>query len=337
MKLADYIKDKVAYLVLYVLLIISVLFFLFMYRVPITLTISIITVMIIFIVTVISVDYYRKKSFFENFNDTLDSLDKKYLITEMIDYPSFIEGQIFYENLYEIDKSMHEEIDVYKKSVNDFKEYIEMWIHEVKLPIASTTLILHNNKEDAPKKIKDQINRIENYVEEVLYFVRSDNVEKDYIIKHCNLEEIINPVIRRNKDNLLFKKIFLEIEDLNHVILTDSKWMEFIINQIISNSIKYSKENPKIKIEAKAINNEVVLEIEDNGIGINEKDITKVFNKSFTGENGRKISSSTGMGLYLVKKLCDKLGHKVKIESQVGEFTKISIYFTNNKYYSCVR
>ncbi|WP_373599799.1 ATP-binding protein [Paraclostridium bifermentans] len=293
--------------------------------------------MAIFIVTVILVDYYRKKSFFQNFNDTLDSLDEKYLITEMVDSPSFIEGKIFYESLYEIDKSMHEEIDVYKKSVNDFKEYIEMWIHEVKLPIASTTLILHNNKEDAPKKIKDQINRIENYVEEVLYFVRSDNAEKDYIIKHCNLEDIINPVIRRNKDSLLLKKIFLEIEDLNHVVLTDSKWMGFIINQIISNSIKYSKENPKIKIEAKAIDDEVVLEIEDNGIGINEKDINKVFNKSFTGENGRKISSSTGMGLYLVKKLCDKLGHKVKVESQVGEFTKISICFSNNEYYSCVR
>lgn len=337
MRLADYIKDKIAYLVLYIFLIISVLFFLFMYRVPTTLTISIITVMAIFIVTVILVDYYRKKSFFKNFNDTLDSLDEKYLITEMVDSPNFIEGKIFYESLYEIDKSMHEEIDVYKKSVNDFKEYIEMWIHEVKLPIASTTLILHNNKEDAPKKIKEQINRIENYVEEVLYFVRSDNAEKDYIIKYCNLEDIINPVIRRNKDSLLLKKIFLEIEDLNHVVLTDSKWMGFIINQIISNSIKYSKENPKIKIEAKAIDDEVVLEIEDNGIGINEKDINKVFNKSFTGENGRKISSSTGMGLYLVKKLCDKLGHKVKVESQVGEFTKISICFSNNKYYSCVR
>ncbi|CEP40363.1 two-component sensor histidine kinase [[Clostridium] sordellii] len=337
MRLTGYIKDKTIYLVLYICLVISVLFFLFMYRVPITLIISIITVMVIFIVTVILVDYYKKKSFFQDFNDTLESLDKKYLITEMIDFPSFIEGQIFYESLYEIDKSMHEEIDIYKKNVNDFKEYIEMWIHEVKLPIASTTLILHNNKEDAPKKIKDQINRIENYVEEVLYFVRSDNAEKDYIIKHCNLEEIINPVIRRNKDSLLLKKIFLEIEDLNHVVLTDSKWMGFIINQIISNSIKYSKENPKIKIEAKVINNEVFLEIEDNGIGINEKDINKVFNKSFTGENGRKISSSTGMGLYLVKKLCDKLGHKVKIESKVGEFTKISICFANNKYYSCVR
>lgn len=337
MRLADYIKDKIIYLVLYVFLIISILFFLFMYRVPMTLIISIVTVMAIFIVTVILVDYYRKKSFFQNFNDTLDSLDEKYLITEMVDSPSFIEGKIFYESLYEIDKSMHEEIDIYKKSVNDFKEYIEMWIHEVKLPIASTTLILHNNKEDAPKKIKEQINRIENYVEEVLYFVRSDNAEKDYIIKHCNLEDIINPVIRRNKDSLLLKKIFLEIEDLNHVVLTDSKWTGFIINQIISNSIKYSKENPKIKIEAKAIDDEVVLEIEDNGIGINAKDINKVFNKSFTGENGRKISSSTGMGLYLVKKLCDKLGHKVKVESQVGEFTKISICFSNNKYYSCVR
>lgn len=213
-----------------------------------------------------------------------------------------------------------------------------MWIHEVKLPIASTTLILHNNKPDANKKIKEQINRIENYLEQVLYFVRSENLEKDYLIRIYNLEEIINKVIRKNKDSLLLKRISIEIGDIDKFILSDSKWLEFIINQIVSNSIKYSKEsNVKIKFNSNSTKDFTILEIEDNGIGINEKDINKVFDKSFTGENGRNISNSTGMGLYLVNKLCTKLGHKITIESELDKFTKVSIYFKNDIYYSDVR
>ena len=276
--------------------------------------------------------------FYNNFIDNLDQLDKKYLITAIINKPRFIEGQILYDSLYEIDKSMYEEIETYKNSINDFKEYIEMWIHEVKLPIASSTLMLHNKKPDSNKKIKEQINRIENYVEQVLYFVRSENLEKDYLIRTYNLEEIVNKVIRKNKESLLLKGISIEIDDIDKLILSDSKWLEFIINQIVSNSIKYSKtSNSKIKFNSKTKEEFIILQIEDNGIGINEKDINKVFNKSFTGENGRNISSSTGMGLYLVNKLCTKLGHKITIESEVDKFTKVSIYFKNNKYYSDVR
>jgi signal transduction histidine kinase len=213
-----------------------------------------------------------------------------------------------------------------------------MWIHEVKLPIASSTLMLHNNKPDSNKKIKEQINRIENYVEQVLYFVRSENIEKDYLIRTYNLEEIVNKVIRKNKESLLLKGISIEIGDIDKIILSDGKWLEFIINQIVSNSIKYSKtSNSKIKFNSKTMDDFIILQIEDNGIGINEKDINKVFNKSFTGENGRNISSSTGMGLYLVNKLCTRLSHKITIESEVDKFTKVSIYFKDNKYYSDVR
>lgn len=338
MSLKDYLKDKVVHLLMYLGLIISILFFLLMFRVPSPLIISITIVMLIFIIGIISYDYYRKISFYNSFTDNLNQLDKKYLITEIIKNPSFLEGKILYENLYEINKSMYEEIELYKNSINDFKEYIEMWIHEVKLPIASTTLILHNNKPDSNKKIKEQVNRIENYVEQVLYFVRSENLEKDYLIKSYNLKEIIHKVIRKNKDSLLLKIIAIEIEDIDKVILSDSKWLEFIINQIVSNSIKYSKaSNAKIKFNSKVINDFTILEIEDNGIGINEKDIAKVFEKSFTGENGREVGNSTGMGLYLVNKLCSKLGHKITIESELGKFTKVSIYFKNDKYYSDVR
>uniref|UniRef100_UPI002898A1C5 ATP-binding protein n=2 Tax=Romboutsia TaxID=1501226 RepID=UPI002898A1C5 len=158
------------------------------------------------------------------------------------------------------------------------------------------------------------------------------------LIRIYNLEEIINKVIRKNKDSLLLKRISIEIGDIDKFILSDSKWLEFIINQIVSNSIKYSKEsNVKIKFNSNSTKDFTILEIEDNGIGINEKDINKVFDKSFTGENGRNISNSTGMGLYLVNKLCTKLGHKITIESELDKFTKVSIYFKNDIYYSDVR
>ena len=338
MNLKDYIKDKIVYILMYIVLLITILFLLYMFKVPLTLIISVTIVMTIFIIGIILYDYFIKMRFYNNFIDNLDQLDKKYLITAIINKPRFIEGQILYDSLYEIDKSMYEEIETYKNSINDFKEYIEMWIHEVKLPIASSTLMLHNNKPDSNKKIKEQINRIENYVEQVLYFVRSENLEKDYLIRTYNLEEIVNKVIRKNKESLLLRRISIEIDDIDKLILSDSKWLEFIINQIVSNSIKYSKtSNSKIKFNSKTKEEFIILQIEDNGIGINEKDINKVFNKSFTGENGRNISSSTGMGLYLVNKLCTKLGHKITIESEVDKFTKVSIYFKNNKYYSDVR
>ena len=338
MNLKDYIIDKIIYILMYIILLTIILFLLYMFKVPTPLIISITVVMIGFLASIICYAYSRKRRFYNDFIDNLNKLDKKYLITEIISKPSFIEGKILYDSLYQIDKCMYEEIETYKNSINDFKEYIEMWIHEVKLPIASTTLILHNNKLDANKKIKEQLNRIESYVEQVLYFVRSENLEKDYLIRTYNLEEIVNKVIRKNKESLLLKRISIEIKDMDRYILSDSKWLEFIINQIVSNSIKYSKSsNAKISFNSKLIDDFTILEIEDNGIGINEKDINKVFEKSFTGENGRYISNSTGMGLYLVNKLCTKLGHKITIESELDKFTKVSIYFKNDKYYSDVR
>lgn len=338
MRLIDYIKDKVAIIFMYFAMMILVTFFLSMFIVPYPLTISIVTIMIMFLIIFIIYDYNRKSSFYNKLIGNLQGLDKKYLVTELVERPNFIEGKIFYDSLYEIDKSMYEEIETYKDSINDFKEYIEMWIHEVKLPIASTTLILHNNKADANKKIKYQINRVENYVEQVLYFVRGENAQKDYIIKSCSLDEVVKNVIKKNKDSLLLKHISIEIINIDKNVLSDSKWIEFIINQIVSNSIKYSREeNAKIRFNTKFNDDLIILEIEDNGMGISEKDINRVFDKSFTGKNGRKITNSTGMGLYLVKKLCNKLGHNISIESKLDEYTKVSIYFKDNKYYSVVR
>ena len=149
------------------------------------------------------------------------------------------------------------------------------------------------------------------------------------------MQKIIKDVALKNKDDLLENKVNLEVDIHNEKVLTDSKWLEFVLNQNINNSIKYKKNNndPIIKISVKDEKDKVYLTIWDNGIGIPKNDIKRVFDKSFTGENGRIMAKSTGMGLYIVKKLCDKLGHKIIIESEIHKYTKITIIFYKNDFY----
>lgn len=280
-------------------------------------------------------DYFRKYKFYKKILNTLDKLDKKYLILEILNKPNFYDGEIFYQILYDINKSMIENVKEYNLSITDFKEYVEMWIHEVKIPIASLTLISHNHQNEIDKKYIEQIRKLDNYIDQILYFVRSENVEKDYIIKEKKLQEIIKNVALKNKDDLLENAVRLDVDVHNEKVLTDSKWLEFILNQIINNSIKYKRKNTEsyIKIKANEDKDRLYLTICDNGIGIPKSDIKRVFDKSFTGENGRTMTKSTGMGLYIAKKLCDKLGHKITVESEINEYTKITIIFTKNNFY----
>lgn len=336
MKIRNYIKDKFVYFILWFLMIMVINFFLIMFKAANSLIIIITITELVFMTGIYSYEYFKKKIFYQDFCNKLAQLDKKYLITELIKKPNFIEGQILSDSLYEIDKSMYEEIETYLQNVKDFKEYIELWIHEVKIPISSSKLMIHNH-ETNERKLKEQINRIENYVEQVLYYTRLENSEQDYLLKKCNLGDIICKVIKRNQDSLLYQKIKIETNNIDVIILSDSKWLEFIINQIISNSIKYhGKDNCKIIFNV-VKNNNIILEISDNGLGIKETDIKYVFDKSFTGNNGRLVSASTGMGLYISKSLCNKLGHKIMIESKFQKYTKVSISFNDEQYYKVVR
>lgn len=336
MKLKDYLLDRVIYLFLLIVMILIVSFLLLMFKVSNALLWSVILVMLLFSILIVGYDYYQKYSFYNAFLIKLEQLDKKCLISELISKPDFLEGKILCDALYEIDKSMYEEIESYQDNLRDYKEYIELWIHEVKLPISSAKLMIHN-REHNERKLKEQIIRIENYVEQVLYYARLDSSEKDYIIRSCDLGIIIRNVIKRNQDSLLYQKIKVEINQINYTVLSDNKWLEFIINQIVSNSIKYhQRDNCKITFNVIKRNN-IALEIIDNGMGIKTSDLSRVFDKSFTGENGHLVSSSTGMGLYIVKRLCDKLGHEIIVESHYGQYTKVTLYFNDNQYYNVVR
>ena len=334
MKLSKYLKTNYLIILLFIVIIAIIDLMLVSFKTNSQAVIGVSITAIVGFVLYIIYDFNRRKKFYNKLLNDLDLLDKKYLITEMIDKPDFYEGEIFYDALYEIDKSMAEKIKEYSLSIQDFKEYIEMWIHEVKLPIASLNLIVHNHRELSDKKITEQLKRLDDDIEQVLYYVRSENAEKDYMINETELNKVISNVAMKNKDILLENNIDFEVEVGNKKVLTDSKWLEFIVNQIVSNSIKYIRNNVEhlIKITAEENNKIIILKIYDNGIGIGKSDIPKVFDKTFTGNNGRKIETSTGMGLYIAKQLCKKLGHKITIDSKENEYTEVSILFNKDDF-----
>lgn len=282
-------------------------------------------------------DYYKRKSFYNEFLDTLDKLDQKYLVTDMELKADFAEGEIMLSALYEIDKSMKEHINNLEISVNEFKEYLEMWVHEIKIPISALSLMNYNNNVDL-KKQKSQIDKVSYYMEQILFYARADAPEKDYLIKSCKLENVVNKVVVEQKELLMGKKISIKKKDLDVNVMTDAKWLEFMVGQIVSNSVKYSDIDKKPCISFYVLSdtekNEIKLVIEDNGIGIPSQDMPRIFDKTFTGSNGRKGAVSTGMGLFICKKLCKKLGHTIAAESKEGQYTKLIIGFGDDSFYN---
>ncbi|MBR1599100.1 MAG: sensor histidine kinase [Lachnospiraceae bacterium] len=340
MRFSEYIKDKVFYLSVSVAAIAFIGYLLAVFRVNASLMFMVLSIMIICLIIFTLYGYYRRKHFYNELLSNVERLDKAYLVLETLSEPEFLDGKILCNALYDIDKSMTENVKELELHNEQFKEYIEMWIHEVKLPLAALSLRIHNSGRDEDKKNLKDIRRIENYVEQVLYYARSENAEKDYRIAKTALSEIVRDVALKYKDDLLESGIELVVdyntseEYVTHVI-TDMKWITFILGQIMNNSIKYKRDNVDSYIHIWAENKmedrmAVCLYIEDNGIGIPSEDIGRVFEKSFTGYNGRIRSKSTGMGLHITKELCRKLGHSINIESEQGEYTRVCITFHNN-------
>ena len=183
MKLIKYLLDKIPQIIISIMGFTITIFMLNAFKVESTLKIAITIIFFIVCIFNIGIDYFRKYKFYQSLSNTLDVLDKKYLILEMINKPNFYEGEIFYQTLYDINKSMIENVKEYNLSIIDFKEYVEMRIHEVKIPISSLTLLIHNNQEKIDKRYVEQIRKLDNYIDQILYYVRSENAEKDYIIK----------------------------------------------------------------------------------------------------------------------------------------------------------
>jgi hypothetical protein len=328
MKPVRYLIDKWSYLISCVLAVVLITFFLLIININ-SFTVCFIDLIIIssFLLPLF-LEYIRKNIFYKGLNQYIDELDKKYLLSELIEEPDFLEGKIFYDILKKSNKSMNDEIHKYLSSTKEYKEYIEMWVHEIKTPIAAAKLMERNTPDNGNRKMIESLDSIDNYVEKVLFYAKSSVANRDYIIKSVNLKDVVSSSLRKNSVNLIQSKVKIVLDDIDYQIYTDIKWIEFIIGQIIGNSIKYmNKYEKNLIFMGYRDEGRIILKIQDNGIGISEKDLRWVFDKGFTGENGRKYAKSTGIGLYLCKSLCDKLGIQIGIESVEGESTTLELVF----------
>lgn len=329
-----FLKEKAITILLLLFGIITIEIFLMAYNVGLFIKIYIPHIIMGLYMVSIAIEYFKKKKFYDNLSNMLEELEEEYLITEIINTPDFLEGKLLKNTIETIDKSMLENVNKYKYMTEDYKEYIELWIHEIKIPIAASKMVIENNKNEVTKSIDEELDKVENYIEQALFYARSNTVEKDYYIRKVVLKEIVNESIKKNKSSLIQEKISIDIHDLDIEVNTDNKWIVFILNQIIQNSIKYRrKENSAIEIYANQGKENVILYIKDNGIGIKQGEITRVFEKGFTGTNGRLSNKkSTGIGLYLCKKLCNKLGIGIELNSVQNEETEVRLVFPQSSY-----
>ena len=332
MKFTKYIKDKIYYILTFSIYIILISIYLKAMETEIPAIIIVIAISTIFFCAGFIISYLKSNKYLKDIDKMMDNLTEKYLITEIMPKPSRAERLAYYRILKKANKSMLENISIIKQQQKDYKEYIESWVHEIKIPITSVKLLCENNKSDITTKIDEEIEEINNFVEQALFYARMDQVSNDFMIKNINLNNVIKNVLARNKKIMIQNNMKVELNNVNTNCYTDEKWLEFIVNQIIQNAIKYRKEkNANIVITISENKENVILNIKDNGIGIKTSEIDRIFDKGFTGTNGRNQKKSTGIGLYLCKRLCQEIGMEIEANSKENEFTEIKIIIPRNK------
>ncbi|WP_195701837.1 sensor histidine kinase [Companilactobacillus futsaii] len=281
---------------------------------------------VIFLVVNLSLSYLHKKNWYDQLSNYQDDLSKE-LFGARNNEQQFIQDKI-----NNISLQYRNELTELYRNQKDQREYTESWVHDIKVPLAALKLSQDNNLDQ--DLIAEELEQIDYLVDQALYFARLNNFSNDYLIQEQNLNDIVKSCIRTNKRLFISKRIAIHFDITDKKVLTDEKWLSFIINQILSNSLKYTESGGKIEIFTTTHNNNIELHLTDNGIGIKDQDISRVFNKGFTGTNGRQNGSkSTGMGLYLVKKMIDKLGHTIQIKSQENQGTETIITFLDLPYY----
>ena len=270
---------------------------------------------------------------FDDVQGKIDTLDKKYLISEVMEKPDSQEAEMLMSVLKKAEVSMSDNVADYRRGSEEYRDYIETWVHEVKIPISASKMMIENHG-DAPvaeSGIADELDRIEGYVEQALFYARSSNVEKDFFIKEISLSEVVKGVIAKRRKILIPMHASIDMAGLQSdaKVLSDGKWLSFMISQIVDNSIKYASpdRNLKLSFYMSEENGRRVLNISDNGVEIQSAEVARAFDKGFTGSNGRMGRASTGIGLYLCRKLCIRLGHDIDIESEEGEGTTVTIIF----------
>lgn len=280
--------------------------------------------------------FYRRKRYLAQLLGLAENLEERYLVSEVMELPQRAEDRVFYQLLQLAGKSMLERVGDVAREKRDYREYIEQWVHEAKTPVTAMRLLCENNRERIPKNMFVELEKLDHYIEQALFYARSEQTHKDYLIREVVLEEAVHQSVSQNRQLLLQSHVQIQVTDTGITAFTDEKWLVFILNQLIQNAVRYKSDTPVIKIEVKkdADKSGVLLSVADNGIGIRAEELPRIFEKGFTGSNGRRTGNTTGMGLYLCRRLCDSLQIGLDVCSDGSSGTEFTLSFCQNEYVS---
>ena len=334
MKVVEYIKDKFGTILFHTVLYAGTMVFMFGIGVnrDVILLISIVAFLLSFIFY--TVDYLYMKKKYEAIDSTMDLLENKYLIADVIKTKRNYQEKFYLELVRRACKSMMDELNRKKKQNSDYEEYIENWILEIKTPITAIQLLCDNERNNVTDKIKQETKKVENNIDRMLYYSKIGDTWKDYIIIRTSLKEVVESSIMKIYQLFIYNNVKIDVAQQDEYVYTDKKWSSFIVTQILLNCVQYKSDRPLvIRIYFEKLKDSTNLIIEDNGLGIKEEEIHKIFEKGYVGTNGRKIETSTGMGMFICKRLCDKLGIGLKAVSEYGEYTKMILTYGEGTFY----
>ncbi|MDD7794347.1 sensor histidine kinase [Clostridium sp. 'White wine YQ'] len=332
MKFTKYLADRKFTLLFYALLMLFISLVIFLdgsKKVNVENVLYINLVSLTFFIIYLIAGYLRLRDYYKNLNNIVENNSDE--IMDRLMAPKTHEQILHHEVLKALFNEQSSKILSLQEHKKDYEEFITSWVHQVKTPISASRLLIENNAKNPSKEIlyslEEEIDKIENYIEQALYYSKIDDFSKDYLINELELDRLVKEGVKKQAKTFINKKINIEIENTELIVTTDKKWLAFIVDQILANSLKYTSMGGRIKVYGMVEEKAQKLVIDDNGIGIKEEDLHRVFDKGFTGYNGRENYKSTGMGLYLSKKLARKLGHDITIESKYGEYTRVTIVF----------
>ncbi len=337
MKLMPFLKDKFMFLILHIICMGALSAFLRLTGYGSTGVTLILIFWTVILALWLFITYRERKRYFDEIDKILAEVDQRYLLGELLPYSCRLEDRLYNKMMHLSNKSVIEKIRKIEDAQRDYREYIESWVHEIKTPITGIALICENRRrheavtQENLREISLENQKIENCVDKVLYYARMENVYKDFLIQKTDLQKTAEEVLAKNRLLLIRHQVRAEVH-CGDMVYTDGKWISFILNQMIGNSVKYRSESPVFLIYTECEKDGVRLTIEDNGVGILPEELSRIFEKGFTGSNGRSHKQATGMGLYLCKRLCERLEIGLSVQSQPGRGTKMTLDFPVSNY-----
>ena len=293
---------------------------------PGVLVILLIVFLLVFL-TVNMFDFFQQRARLLELKSILDGLDRKYLFTECVPQPKGLFERRLFDLTRLAGRDMTGAVSDAQASQREYREYVERWVHEIKAPITAARLICRELDGDTRRKLTAELSQIEAHVERALFYARAENPEQDCLIRQIELEKIAAQAIENHRSLLIQNGIRVEMKHMNCAVYTDEKWAVFILGQLLQNAARYREPEPVITLSAKPLGRQTQLIVHDNGIGIPAHELPRVFERGFTGSNGRIRGGSTGIGLYLCRKLAVFLELELRMDSQEGAGTTVTLTF----------